>query len=357
MFIFRKKRSTKMKGKVRKSGVVTICAIIIGFLLGSSLNAEVMQIKPKGAKKITIGVMDLISAIEVAAIYNAAYKKEAESRGWELKVFDLQLNIPQTQAVMENMIAAGYDGIIVNWTSPHFYADQVKKAFDRGIPVVTVGEGITYPGVVAEVGQYYGVSGGLTAQYLATKLKGTGPKIVAFIDNRLEISKIKYAVAKAIFDYFKISVVTEIDLASAQGNPSVWSQEQMQNLLLADKKKEIKGVWAFWEGAGNPAAEACAKAGRDEVVVVTCEDSPRTYELIRTLPTLHAASGANGIFVRSSVKKLFGVFDEIFAGKPIGEGQLIEAIPYLVTKQNLPPGGYFLRCDGNYSESPDFAVK
>jgi ABC-type sugar transport system substrate-binding protein len=337
--------------------LASFCMFAAMNVAASPASAEVMQIKAKGKKKITIGVMDLISAIEVAAIYNAAYKKEAEARGWDAKVFDLQLNIPQSQTVMENMIVAGYDGIIVNWTSPHFYAKQVKMAFEKGIPVITVGEGITHPGIIAEVGQYYGVSGGLTAQYLSAKVKGTQPKIVAFIDTRLEISKIKYAVAKSIFNYFKFPILAEIDLASAQGNPSVWAQEQMQNLILGDKNKEIKGVWSFWEGAGLPVAEACAKAGRNEIVVVTCEDSPRTYEMIRNLPTLHAASGGNGVFLKSSVKKLFGIFDSIFSGKPANEQQLIEAIPYLVTKENLPPKGYFLNPSQQYSGPKDFAVK
>ena len=345
-------------GRMIKTMVLaSLCIFALMAFTGSMAAAKSMQIKPKGQKKITIGVMDLISAIEVAAIYNSAYKKEAEARGWATKVFDLQLNIPQAQSVMENMIVAGYDGIIVNWTSPHFYANQVKTAFDKGIPVITVGEGVPHPGIVAEVGQYYGVSGGLTAQYLSAKVKGSQPKIVAFIDSRLEISKIKYAVAKSIFSYFKFPVLAEIDLASAQGNPSVWAQEQMQNLLLGDKNKEIKGVWAFWEGAGVPAAEACAKAGRNEIVVVTCEDSPRTYEMIRGLPTLHAAAGGNGVFVRSSVKRLFKIFDEVFAGKTVNDEQLIEAVPYLVTKENVPPKGYFFSPAQQYSGPKDFVVK
>jgi ABC-type sugar transport system substrate-binding protein len=211
------------------------------------------------------------------------------------------------------------------------------------------------------VGQYYGVSGGLSAQYLASKLKGAPGKkgkIVMYHDRRLELAKLKFSVAKSILNHFGIPVVTEVDVGSSEGNPSVWSKEQMKNLLLADTNKEIKGVWTYWEGAGIPAAEACAELGRSDIVVVTCEDSPRTYEMIRTLPTLHGTSGGNRIFLESSVKKLFMLFGDIFAGKPTEDQQLIEAIPYLVTKENLPPKGYFYNpAVKKYTGPPDFAIK
>jgi ABC-type sugar transport system substrate-binding protein len=346
-----------MESKAKKVVIGVTLFLTMMFLTASLVNAAVMKIPPKGKKTITIGVVDLISAIEVAAIYNAAYKKEAQSRGWSLKVFDLQLNIPQAQSVVENMIAAGYDGIIVNWTSPHFFKKQVEMAFSKGIPIITVGEGVTHPGIIAEVGQYYGVSGGLAAQYLVSKVRGTKPKIVTLMDSRLDISTIKYAVAKAIFNSYNVQILAELDLASAQGNPSVWVQEQVRNLILNDPNKEIKGAWSFWEGAGLPAAEAFSNAGRNDAVVVTCEDSPRTYELIGKLPTMYAAAGANGVFVNSSVKKLFKLFDSIFEGKPENDQQTIEAIPYLVTKENLPPKGYFLNPKQVYSGPKDYIVK
>ncbi len=351
-----------MKKTIRTGWLGSLLTLLLAlvFLAQATVQAETMQIQPKGSKKINIGVMDLISAIEVAAIYNAAYQKEAAARGWNVRVFDLQLQHAQAPTVMENMIVAGYDAIIVNWTSPHFFKDQVATAFKKGIPVITVAEGGTFPMVMAEVGQYYGVSGALSAQYLASKLKGAKGqkgKVVMFNDKRLELAKLKFASAQAIFSHFGIPVITEIDVGSSEGNPSVWSKEQMKNLILADKNKEIKGVWAYWEGAGLPAAEACADLGRADIVVVTCEDSPRTYEMIRSLPTLHATSGGNKLFLDSSVKRLFALLEEIFAGKPMEDQQLIEAVPYLVTKENLPPKGYFYNAARNYSGQPDFEVK
>ena len=66
-------------------------------------NAEVLQIKPKGDKKIKIGVMDLISSIEVAALFNQRYQKWSKERGWDCQIFDLNFNFAQAGPVMENV--------------------------------------------------------------------------------------------------------------------------------------------------------------------------------------------------------------------------------------------------------------
>jgi hypothetical protein len=63
--------------------MLLVALIFLATTLGSA-QAGVFQIKPKGNKKIKIGVLDLISSIEVAALANNWYRKHAKDRGWDL---------------------------------------------------------------------------------------------------------------------------------------------------------------------------------------------------------------------------------------------------------------------------------
>jgi len=348
----RRKDMGKMMKKIQGALILLLALAIVTTTLGMASAAE-MKIKPKGDKKIMIGVMDLISAIEVAALWNKSYLKQAEKRGWGFRVFDINLKYDQAQVVMENMITAGYDAIIVNWTSPKYYAEQCKKAFKKGIPVVSVAGGKTVPGFTADYGPMDFVRGSQIAQYLVGKMK-KGGKVILHSNNDIENNLQKYLGAKNVLEYFNIDY-KEVPLRGGR-DPSEATYEDMKNILLADTKKEIKGVLSYWEGAGVPAAKACKDAGRMDIVNVTIDDSPRTYEEIRTLPTLYGTSGVNG-WSDDVAEKMFKLFENIFAGNPWQDQQFFGITPYLVTKENLPPKGYFLSYCGYEGRPPDFEVK
>jgi ABC-type sugar transport system substrate-binding protein len=113
-----------------------VAVVFLATTLGAA-QAGVFQIKPKGNKKIKIGVLDLISSIEVAALANNWFRKHAKDRGWDLQVFDINGDYAKAQSMMENMITAGYDGIIINWTD-FKYEDEYgyeasKKIVEGGI--------------------------------------------------------------------------------------------------------------------------------------------------------------------------------------------------------------------------------
>ena len=79
---------------------------------------------------------------------------------------------------MENMISAGYDAIIIHFMGLRVCEKQIKKAFDKGIPVITVAAmGAGYPGVVAEVGPMDAGMAAPTAEFIASKL-GPNDKVV-----------------------------------------------------------------------------------------------------------------------------------------------------------------------------------
>ncbi len=329
-----------MKKRMRVLMMIVAFVYVIGAL--GLANAEVLQIKAKGDKKIKIGVMDLISAIEVAALFNARYKEWSKKRGWDCQVFDLNFNMAEAPTVMDNMISAGYDAIIVNWTAPSLYKDQIKKAFDKGIPVIIVAGFDMVPGLVADFVAWNSAMGGMTAEYLSGRLN-RGDKIIAYYYGQITASVSRYKIAKSVFDQHGIKIAQEI--YPAGGDPAQETYDAITNALLADKNKEIKGIWALSDSHGPAAARAAGDAKRDDVVVVTADDSPQTYKALRNLPNLQGVIGYNGN-AHVFMEDMFAVLDKAFAGEPVETNQYRGMDCYLVTKENQPPEGYFYSTTG-----------
>jgi ABC-type sugar transport system substrate-binding protein len=67
-----------------------------------------------------------------------AAREEAERRGYRVTVFDSQNDAAKEAAHFENIIASGYQGVLLNATDAEGSVANVKKARDRSIPVFTM---------------------------------------------------------------------------------------------------------------------------------------------------------------------------------------------------------------------------
>jgi hypothetical protein len=86
------------------------------------------------------------------------------------------------------------------------------------------------------------------------------------------------------------------------------------------------------------------------------DDSPNTYNEFRQLPTLHATSATLGL-AKGIDQKMFEMFDNVFTGKRVETQKFYGTPPYLVTRENLPPKGYYFSFCGYEGRPPDFEVK
>ncbi len=339
-----------MKKISRFLTVIMSFAFIISAL--GTVNAGTFKIKPKGDKQIKIGVMDLVSAIEVAAHFNNLYKKWAKARGWDIQVFDLGADMTKAGPTMDNMITAGYDGIMINWTAPSAYAPQLKRAFEKGIPVIIcAGDGMA-EGMLANFVAWDTSMSGLTAEYLAGSVK-SGSKLLAIYNSQIPVAAKRLRLAQLVFKESKLEVA-QVLAPDPKMDMEVSSFDRVTNALLADTNKEIKGIWAQSDGQGIPAARAALALNRGDVVVVTADDTPRAYHALRTMPNLIGVAGYNGNVV-SMIDGVFGIFEDAFAGKPIRTNQFRGLDVYLVTKETSPPKGYFYNPRGTgYKGAKDY---
>jgi ABC-type sugar transport system substrate-binding protein len=345
--------SKEMVKRIKTALIVLTALIFVATTLGLA-EAGTFQIPAKGNKKIKIAVMDLISSVEVAALANNNYKRLAKQRGWDLQVFDLGMDYAKAQPTAENIITAGYDAIIVNWTDFKYWDQQVLKAYKKGIPVQGIACGNMVPGVISQgIAPEMG-TGALSSLFMASKLH-EGDKILVYMSPQLNTHQFRLNTAKVTFDSYRIKIAQEMHYPGT-GEPVQVCYEALRNAILADTKKEIKGIWTTWEGYGVAAARAAIDMGRKDIISVTIDDSPSTYTALRELPNLLATSGTNWDNPEWTAR-MFRNLDIIFAGKPIEDNEIWFSMPNLVTKKNLPPPGYYFNPCGYKGRPPDFKVK
>jgi len=344
-----------MNGIARVSQRVFLVLIALVFAATTVFAAPPMfKIAPKGKKKIRVGVIEINVAIEISARLNQLHSKNAKDRGWQLEVYDLKDNVPEAGNVLNNMISAGYDAIIIHYFGVKGSENQVKKAFDKGIPIITVAAmGANYPGVIADIGPMQGTTGAVVAEALAQKLS-MGDKVVAIYIPALDNQVVRWLGAKGIFEAYHLPITREL-LYPLTGDPFQWAYDQTKNVLLGDSKKEIKGIWASFDGFGVNAARAAHELGRDDLLVSTVDDTSSSLAAIANLPTMWGASGFACMFKEINAAT-FELLDKIFKGEQVQSQKVIPFSPILVTKDNLPPKGYYVNQCG-YKGPPDYVVK
>lgn len=351
-----KKGGNTMKSLGRAVRTFWVGLFVLAFFASTvhAFTTPTFKIAPKGNKKIRIGVMDPLASFELAALFNRLHMEAAKSRGWDLQYFDLKDNYPESVNYMENMISAGYDAIIIHFVGLKVCDKQIKKAFDMGIPVITVcAQGAKFPGVVAEIGPMDAALSATVAEYVASRI-GPGEKLLTYHIPLLDIHALRFNVAKAVFQAYNRQIAHEF-YYSLTGDNMQWGYDQAKNALLGDTKKEIKGVWSAWEGFGISAARAARDMGRDDIIVATMDDSPNTYTELARLPALQAISGF-ACMSKDMNNQIFSLLEKIFKGEPIPSQKAYPYPPRLVTKENMPPKGYFANPCG-YNGPPDFVVK
>ena len=321
--------------KMTKIVVILLATIFVVSSFGMVQAGDTFKIPPKGDKQITIGVMDLVSSIEIAATYNKWHRAAAEKRGWKVQIFDVNMKYDQAPGIMENMLSMGVDAIITNWVTPKYYEKQIKKAHEMGIPFIGIANGTMPDGVVAEYSLLQGVAGAISAEYLATKLE-KGDEVVTYWSPTVGISKVTHSTAKGLLEGNGIKIRQEIGFTGS-GDLREHAYNSINNVLTADVDKKIKGLWMY--DGGPEAARACVDNKREDIVVVTRHDTAIIVEAMRKYPVLQATSAYS--FVDPLLHEgVFNLLDKIFAGEEVQMKQYHGYLPGLLTRDTLPPKGY-----------------
>ena len=197
--------------------------------------------------------------------------------------------------------------------------------------------------------------GAMLAEYLGNRLRA-GDKVVTITTPMIESKAVQLGGFKGVADEYKLNIVQNLQYQFS-GDPVQWAYDQVTNTLLADQKKEIKGIYIGTDVLALSAARAAHDRGRDDVIVVMSDDSAQVYKEMPKLPALQAVV-AMSINEKPLNELAFSLFDKVFKGESVPSQKWYPTLGGLMTRDKLPPPGYAYDASGGYNaRKPDFAVK
>ena len=241
---------------------------------------------------------------------------------------------PVIQAANVRALAAGTDAIVLVSTDPSQLKNQLQDAFDAGIPVFGCDSGYIEGMQVNATSDNYQM-GQLIVSYLFDDLMGGKGTVVA-LTHRPHPGVVKHC--EAFDDQLKthpdIELITEQHVPAEQ--PINDAQDIVQNLLTANPEKgSITAIFCGWDEPAIGAAQACAEAGRDEILIVGVDGNDQAVSLIQQGTDLKATVAQN---FQGMTDIVADQLCKLFAGETIQPGELY-ADATLITADNADQFG------------------
>lgn len=304
--------------------------------------------KDKKVVVISAGQASISSSVPVGAAEEAA-----KAAGWQVEVYDSQLNPANSAGLVRQAIASGADGIILQAIDCPGVKGPLQEAKAKGIQVVgiyafdcndPVFEGNDPPLFSGAINYGAGSEdiGAFTKRYGADQAKAviaqTGGKAKVIFFNQTTVTVLNYTgqgFKEEIEKCAECEIVAEVEFAGAELGPNL-QQKATSALLQNPDANVVKSPYTSATLLGI--APAVVQSGRaDDLYVMGGEGFAPELDLLR------AGQGVNAVNIAPSDWTGWAAVDtlnSLFTKKPIADSglgwQLVDA------DNNLPPSGPFV---------------
>jgi len=309
---------------MKRVGRILVVALVMCLLLAGVAGAQ--------KKQLTIGVNFHNVAMTWMKFARDATMKKAEQMGIKLIVMDGQNDVAKQTANMEDLIALGVDGIVVNPMDVNSLAPAINKAAKAGIPVATFDRAAVGANYSFFVGCDDTAGGRMIADFVAKKIGGKG----------------------------KIVLITGTPGSSPQLNRSKGFKEQLKKYPGLQIAFEQTGQ--FFREKGMTVMEDAITAVPDFKAVV-CQNDDMMMGAIQALKSAgisrnkYVITGYDGVpdglravrdgladctvqFPIGQVPEVFERLANFLNGKPPAEKDYLMP-PWIITKENLSTGDFY----------------
>ncbi|WP_130861695.1 sugar ABC transporter substrate-binding protein [Bacilliculturomica massiliensis] len=256
-------------------------------------------------------------------------KSGLEAGGAEVTVVNTDNDFGALASRIEDVVAAGTDGIVLVSADPNQVANQLQEAFDADIPVFGCDSGFIEGMQVNATSDNYQM-GELIVKYLFDDLMGGKGTVIA-LTHRPHPGVVKRCEAfdDIIKDYPDIKLITEQHVPAEQ--PINDAQDIVENLLLANPDKDsVTAIWAAWDEPAIGATQALKEAGRDEVIVTGVDGNEQAISLIKEGTNLKATVQQN---FEGMAQIVVDQMTKLFDGEELEKGEMY-APATLITPEN-----------------------
>ncbi len=304
--------------------------------------------KDKKVVVISAGQASISSSVPVGAAEEAA-----KAAGWQVEVYDSQLNPANSAGLVRQAIASGADGIILQAIDCPGVKGPLQEAKAKGIQVVgiyafdcndPVFEGNDPPLFSGAINYGAGSEdiGAFTKRYGADQAKAviaqTGGKAKVIFFNQTTVTVLNYTgqgFKEEIEKCAECEIVAEVEFAGAELGPNL-QQKATSALLQNPDANVVKSPYTSATLLGI--APAVVQSGRaDDLYVMGGEGFAPELDLLR------AGQGVNAVNIAPSDWTGWAAVDtlnSLFTKKPIADSglgwQLVDA------DNNLPASGPFV---------------
>jgi ABC-type sugar transport system substrate-binding protein len=254
----------------------------------------------------------------------------AESKGWEVELFDGQGDQVATNNAAMAFIDRGFDAILNVASANTQMSGVIEYANEKDVPFVSTFSGLV-PGITADIGSNNTADGVIAATEMAGRIQGTG-KVAALNWNVLPALIERQRGFDAVMAGFPDIEVNKVEIKVPGQVDDAYAQAT--NLLLANP--DLNAFWVGWDELAAPVARAIEQAGREgEVFVVSQDGIAEVLELIRQggPVELTVAYNVDGMGVVA-----VDVIEKTLAGNPPAS-PLLTLKPCLVTESSVPAQG------------------
>lgn len=238
--------------------------------------------------------------------------------GAEVSVVNTDNDFGELASRIEDVVAAGTDGIVLVSADPNQVANQLQEAFDADIPVFGCDSGFIEGMQINATSDNYQM-GELIVKYLFDDLMGGKGTVIA-LTHRPHPGVVKRCEAfdDLIAQYPDITLITEQHVPAEQ--PINDAQDIVENLLLANAEKDsVTAIWAAWDEPAIGATQALMEAGRDEVLVTGVDGNDQAVALINEGTNLKATVKQNFEGMAQIVAEQM---EKYFAGEELEKGDM-----------------------------------
>lgn len=238
--------------------------------------------------------------------------------GAEVSVVNTDNDFGELASRIEDVVAAGTDGIVLVSADPNQVANQLQEAFDAEIPVFGCDSGFIEGMQVNATSDNYQM-GELIVKYLFDDLMGGKGTVIA-LTHRPHPGVVKRCEAfdDIIKDYPDITLITEQHVPAEQ--PINDAQDIVENLLLANAEKDsVTAIWAAWDEPAIGATQALQEAGRDEVLVTGVDGNDQAVALVKEGTNLKATVKQNFEGMAQIVAEQM---EKYYAGEELEKGDM-----------------------------------
>ncbi|AJY77180.1 sugar ABC transporter substrate-binding protein [Paenibacillus beijingensis] len=252
------------------------------------------------ALKITLGNEKSLEGKKIALVmqfnqgtfsaqYIAGVEEQVKNFGGTVQVFVSDNDLAKMASNLDSAINGGFDAILTDHGTPEALQAGVKKAVDKGIPVVSFDADLNIPGVTV-LQQDDQKMAELTLNQLKADIGGKGNIVKIWVAGFAPMERRQIAYKSFLEANPDIK---EIAAFGDANNAALNAQTQMEAILKQNPEKgSISAVWASWDEFAKGATRAIQQAGRNEIKVYGIDMSDEDLQLIQDKTGPWVASAA-----------------------------------------------------------------